>query len=222
LNNDESKIGRRTFLRRASAIGATIAASPLLAAKEPISESGTDITALSATALSRAIRQRKVSCVEVMRAYLDQIGRMNPVHNAIVSLRDEDELLAEARQADSDLEKGGYRGWMHGMPHAIKDLADAKGLPTSQGSRLFAGTVAKDDSLFVRRIREAGPIFIGKTNTPEFGFGSQTYNDVFGTTRNAYDASLCAGGSSGGAAVGIATHMLPVADGSDMMGSLCT
>jgi amidase len=220
MTSDESKIGRRDFLRGASAVGVAIAAAPLLAAKTPAPESSSDITALSATELSRAIRQRKVSCFDVMRAYLDRINRLNPIHNALVSLRDEEELLAEARRADGDMEKGRYRGWMHGMPHAVKDLADAKGLPTSHGSRLFAGTVAKADSLFVSRIREAGPIFIGKTNTPEFGFGSQTYNDVFGTTFNAYDPTLCAGGSSGGAAVGLATQMLPVADGSDMMGSL--
>ena len=220
MSHDESKIGRRDFLRGAVALGGALTAGPPVAAKTPQPESPTGITDFSATELSQAIRQRKVSCADVMRAYLDRISRMNPVHNALVSLRDEEELLEEARRADAELEKGRYRGWMHGMPHAVKDLADAKGLPTSQGSRLFAGTVAKDDSLFVRRIRDAGPIFIGKTNTPEFGFGSHTYNDVFGTTGNAYDPTLCAGGSSGGAAVGLATHMLPVADGSDMMGSL--
>ncbi len=220
MSRDESKIGRRDFLRGASAVGAAIAASPLLGASRPGIEPVSDITNLSATELSRAIRKREVRCVEVMRSYLDRIGRLNPVHNALVSLRDEEALLAEARAADRELDEGRYRGWMHGMPHAVKDLADAKGLPTSQGSRLFAGTIAKSDTLFVRRIRDAGALFIGKTNTPEFGFGSQTYNAVFGTTYNAHDPSLCAGGSSGGAAVGLATHMLPVADGSDMMGSL--
>ena len=109
---------------------------------------------------------------------------------------------------------------MHGIPHAIKDLAYARGLKTSEGSPIIAGTLSKKDDLFVSRIRESGAIFIGKTNTPEFGLGSQTYNKVFGVTRNAYDPSLTAGGSSGGAASGLATHMLPVADGSDMMGSL--
>ena len=183
-------------------------------------ELATEITDLSATELSRVIHSREVRCVDVMRAYLDRIGRENGVFNALVSLRDEEELLAEARAADDDLAEGRDRGWMHGMPHAVKDLADARGLPTTQGSRLFAGAMAKRDSLFVERIRSAGAIFVGKTNTPEFGFGSQTYNAVFGTTFNAHDPSLCAGGSSGGAAVGLATHMLPVADGSDMMGSL--
>jgi amidase len=109
---------------------------------------------------------------------------------------------------------------MHGMPHAVKDIANARGLPTSFGSRIHAGAVAAGDDIHIARIRAAGAIFIGKTNVPEFGMGSQSYNDVHGTTRNAHDPSLTAGGSSGGAAVGIATGMLPTADGSDMMGSL--
>ena len=155
-----------------------------------------------------------------MTAYLARIDRLNPSHNAIVSRPDSDDLVASAVLADKELDQGCYRGWLHGIPHAVKDLADAKGLETSQGSRIFAGTTAENDDLFVSRIRAAGAIFIGKTNTPEFGLGSQSYNDVHGTTLNAYDNHLTAGGSSGGAAVGLATHMLPVADGSDMMGSL--
>jgi amidase len=109
---------------------------------------------------------------------------------------------------------------LHGVPHAVKDLADATGLETSSGSPIYAGTVAKSDDLHVARIRGDGAIFIGKTNVPEFGLGSQSYNPVHGTTGSAYDPSLTAGGSSGGAACGMATHMLPIADGSDMMGSL--
>jgi amidase len=175
---------------------------------------------MSASALSAAIRQRHVSCREVMQAYLARIHRYNPVYNAIVSLRDEGALLAEADAADRALDRNEYRGWMHGMPHAVKDLADARGLPTSRGSRIFAGEIADEDSLHIGRIREAGAIFIGKTNTPEFGMGSQTYNAVFGPTGSAYDPALTAGGSSGGAACGLATQMLPLADGGDMMGSL--
>jgi len=155
-----------------------------------------------------------------MQAYLARIDRLNPKYNAIVSLRDEADLLTEARAADTALDRDEYRGWMHGMPHAVKDLADAAGLPTSYGSPLFAGRTATADSLHVARMRAAGAIFIGKTNTPELGMGSQTYNGIFGATRNAYDIELTAGGSSGGAAVGLATQMLPVADGSDFMGSL--
>jgi amidase len=175
---------------------------------------------MTASQLSAAIHARQVSCVEVMQAYLSRIHTFNPVYNAIVSMRDDDALLAESGRADAELTRGESRGWMHGMPHAVKDLADARGLETSRGSRLYAGTVATADSIHIERIREAGAIFIGKTNVPELGLGSQSYNDVHGTTLNAYDPALTAGGSSGGAATGMATHMLPTADGSDMMGSL--
>lgn len=179
-----------------------------------------EITSLSASRLSRAIRRRDVACEEVMQAYLERIHRYNPVYNAIVSLVDDTDLLSQARLADKALQKGEYWGWMHGMPHAVKDLAEARGLATSYGSPLFAGTIATQDSLPIARIRAQGAILIGKTNTPEFGLGSQTYNAVFGTTRNAYDPALNAGGSSGGAAVALAAHLVPTADGSDMMGSL--
>jgi len=179
-----------------------------------------DLTELGASALSAAIRAGRASCVEVMQAYLARIDRYNGVYNAIVSRRDSDDLLAEARVADQELARGIDRGWLHGLPHAVKDLANVKGLPTSSGSPLVAGTMPAEDDLHVARIRDAGAIFIGKTNTPEFGYGSQTYNPVFGATRNAWNPALTSGGSSGGAAVGLATHMLPVADGSDMMGSL--
>jgi amidase len=179
----------------------------------------TDITLMSACALSDAIRGRKVSCVEVMTAYLDRIERLNPKVNAIVSLRDRGDCLADARKRDEELTRGRYRGWMHGFPQAIKDLAPAAGLPLTKGSPLF-GEVSTEDAIFVARMKEAGSIVIGKTNTPEFGLGSQTYNSVFGTTFNAYDQSKTAGGSSGGAAVALAVRMLPVADGSDHGGSL--
>jgi amidase len=178
------------------------------------------IVAMSALDLSRAIKARNVSCVEVMKAYLSRIEAVNPQHNAIVSLRDQDDLLAEAEQKDGELASGIHQGWMHGFPHAVKDLAAAQGLPTTMGSPLLKDMISPHDDFFVERIKRAGAIIIGKTNTPEFGLGSQTYNHVFGTTLNAYDPKLCAGGSSGGAAVALATRMVPVADGSDMMGSL--
>ena len=111
-------------------------------------------------------------------------------------------------------------GPLHGMPQAIKDLAAAKGIPFTQGSPINKDTIAADDALFVERMRNAGAIIIGKTNVPEFGLGSQSYNPVFGMTRNAYDQSKTSGGSSGGAAVALALRMLPVADGSDHGGSL--
>jgi amidase len=211
-------LDRREFLRG----GATLAAGLALGAggMSATAAGAGDILGLDALALSEYIRARKLSCVEVMRAYLAQIARHNPRVNAIVSLRPEAELLAEARACDAELARGEYRGWMHGFPHAVKDLADARGLRTTQGSPLLRDNVAQQDSVFVERIRRAGAIFIGKTNVPEFGFGSQSYNPVFGVTRNAWDATRTAGGSSGGAAVALALRMVPVADGSDMMGSL--
>lgn len=179
-----------------------------------------DLTALSAEALSRIIHAREVSCREVMAAYLARIERLNPHYNAIVSLRDADALLREADARDAQLARGESLGWMHGMPQAIKDLANATGLPTTLGSPLMRHFVPTQDGLMVARMKAAGCIVIGKTNVPEFGLGSHTFNPVFGTTRNAWDASRCAGGSSGGAAVALALRLLPVADGSDFMGSL--
>ena len=176
----------------------------------------------SAAALSTAVRERVVTCVEVMTAYLDHIDRINPLVNAIVSRRPRAELLDEAAARDDELRAGHYRGWMHGFPHAVKDLADVAGMKTTYGffRPPFDVEPATADSLFVERLRAAGAIFIGKTNTPEFGLGSHTYNNVFGTTLNAYDQGRSAGGSSGGAAVAVALRMVPVADGSDFMGSL--
>lgn len=179
-----------------------------------------DIVALDALALSDAIHKRRVSCREVMQAYLAHIARHNPAVNAIVSLRDAAALLAEADVRDRQLASGESLGWMHGMPHAVKDLASCAGLPTRKGSPLTSTAPDTQDSISVSRIRAAGAIFIGKTNVSEFGLGSHSYNPVFGATRNAYDTSRVAGGSSGGAGSALALRMLPVADGSDMMGSL--
>jgi amidase len=211
---------RREFMGSSSGLGVALALSATPVRKIIASELPSDITEMSAVRLSAAIRNGEVSCVEVMQAYLTQIHRYNPVYNAIVSMVEDDSLLDQARDADRALAKGDYWGWMHGMPHAIKDNKDVKGIPTSQGSPIFAGTVGVQDHFLVARIRRQGPIFIGKTNLPEFGMGSQSYNPVFGTTGSAYDPDLTAGGSSGGAACGLATHMLPVADGGDLMGSL--
>lgn len=174
------------------------------------------ILSLDATEQAARIARREITAEAVMRATLARIEEVNPHLNAIVSLRDADALLAEARTADSQAP----RGPLHGLPIAIKDLADAQGLPTSQGSPIFAGQVAQSDSLHVARLRAAGAIVIGKTNTPEFGLGSHTYNPVHGATGNPYDPQLSCGGSSGGAAVALSACMVPIADGSDMMGSL--
>lgn len=179
-----------------------------------------EIVLLDACDLSRAIRSREVSCAEVMTAYLDHIDRFNPLVNAIVSLRDREPLLREAGERDRQLAAGEYLGWMHGMPQAVKDLVPTRGIRTTWGSPLYADFVPDEDAIFVERMRRAGAILIGKTNVPEFGLGSQTYNHVFGTTLNPYDRSRTAGGSSGGAAAALALRMLPVADGSDHAGSL--
>jgi amidase len=182
--------------------------------------SGAEIVMHDAIALSRAIKSKQVSCVEVMNAYLDQIERLNPRVNAIVSLEPRESLMKQARNRDEQLAHGKYLGWMHGFPHAIKDLEPTNGIRTTMGSPLFKDFVPDADSIVVERISGAGGIIIGKTNVPEFGLGSQTYNPVFGTTLNAYDQSKTCGGSSGGAAVALALRMLPVADGSDHGGSL--
>ena len=175
-----------------------------------------DLLDAGALEQSAALETRAVSAEELMRATLDRIDARNPRVNAIVSLRDRDSLLAEARAADGRPRSG----WLHGLPMAVKDLANVAGLPTSMGSPILAGQVARRDDLVVARMRAAGALFIGKTNTPEFGLGSHTFNPVHGATGNAWDPALSAGGSSGGAAVALACRMLPVADGSDMMGSL--
>ncbi len=179
-----------------------------------------DIVMMDAVALAGAIRSRQVSCVEVMTAYLDQIEKLNPTVNAIVALRDRAALLAEARTRDARACAGRTIGPLHGLPQAVKDLAPVKGMPMTQGSPILKDFMPPADSVMVERMRKAGAIIIGKTNTPEFGLGSHTYNPVYGATRNPYDLTRSAGGSSGGAAVALALRMLPVADGTDYGGSL--
>jgi amidase len=179
-----------------------------------------DLLLLPATTLSKRIAARELSCRALMQASLERIAALNPRHNAIVSLRDAGELLLEADAYDQALARGERKGWMHGFPVAVKDLSDALGLPTTLGSLAVGRRMPAADALFVQRMKAAGAIVIGKTNTPEFGLGSHTYNEVFGITRNAWDPAKSAGGSSGGAAVALALGMLPVADGSDMGGSL--
>lgn len=178
------------------------------------------LTELSARELSQGIRARRFSCREVMEAYLARIERINPAVNAIVNLRDPEILLRLADERDLDLSEGRWHGVLHGLPQAIKDLAATSDIPTTHGSPIFKAFLPEEDSIHVSRIRQAGAIVIGKTNAPEFGLGSHTFNPVFGPTRNPYDLTKSAGGSSGGAAAALATQMLPVADGSDMMGSL--
>ena len=175
-----------------------------------------NILDIGALAQAEALASGSLTARALMEATLERIDAVNGTVNAIVALRPRAELLAEADRADATPRAG----WLHGIPIAIKDLSDAKGLPTAKGSPLFAGTIAQKDSVFVARIRAAGAIIIGKTNTPEFGLGSHTFNPVYGPTRNPYDHTRSAGGSSGGAAAALASGMLSIADGSDMMGSL--
>jgi amidase len=179
-----------------------------------------DLVMMNASSLAAAIQARDVSCVEVMTAHLDQIEKLNSKVNAIVALQERGDLVAQARERDSQLARGESMGPMHGFPHAVKDLQAVKGIRTTMGSPILEDFVPSADSLMVARLRKAGVIFIGKTNTPEFGLGSHTYNPVYGATRNAFNVARSAGGSSGGAAVALALRMVPVADGSDYGGSL--
>jgi amidase len=211
---------RRKFLTTSTAFAVLVAAPFSYSHSVFKGNLPSDITGLSASDLSFAIREKQISCVEVMQAYLKRIHKYNPVYNAIISMVADDELLKQAKAADQALAKNEYWGWMHGMPHAIKDLAPVSGLRHTSGSPIFANRIAEEDGFLVTKIRNQGAIFIGKTNTPEFGLGSQCYNPVFGATGSAYNPELTSGGSSGGAACGLGTHMLPVADGGDMMGSL--
>ena len=179
-----------------------------------------DLTDLDAHALSQAVHSRRVSCREVMQAYLARIHRLNPKLNAIVNLAPDDALLAQSDACDAELARGQSRGWLHGLPQAIKDTGHALGFPSTGGSPLRKHTLPAQDNLMTARMKTAGCIVIGKTNVPELGLGSHTFNPVFGATPNAWDPAVSAGGSSGGAAVALAQRLLPVADGSDFMGSL--
>jgi amidase len=185
--------------------------------------SSLELCFLTATELARHIRDRTLSCEEVMRAHIGQIERVNPAVNAIVTFAPE-QALASARAADAALARGhapaSETAPLYGLPIAHKDLVLTKGIRTTFGSPLFRDFVPDSDSLIVERFKAAGAITLGKTNTPEFGAGSQTFNTVFGATRNPYDRSKTCGGSSGGAAVALACGMLPIADGSDLGGSL--
>jgi amidase len=178
-----------------------------------------DLCFLPAVELARQIRAKQISAVELLEAYLAQIERVNPRVNAIITLV-ADQALAQARAADAMLARGDVLGPLHGLPIAHKDLFPTKGIRTTSGSPIYASHVPDQSALIVERIQHAGAITIGKTNVPEFGAGSQTFNPVFGATLNPYDTSKTCGGSSGGAAVALACGMIPIADGGDMGGSL--
>ncbi len=181
--------------------------------------SDTDLCLQPATVIARLIRQRTVSASEVLAAHLQRIADVNPQVNAIVTL-DIDGAQARARAIDEALDRGEDPGPLAGLPIAHKDLAETKGMRTTYGSPIFADFVPDFDALIVARLKAAGAVTLGKTNTPEFGAGSQTFNPIFGPTRNPYDLSKTCGGSSGGAAVALACGMIAIADGSDLGGSL--
>lgn len=179
----------------------------------------TDFHYQSAKAITGQFQNGEVSAVEILNGFLKRIDRVNPKVNAIITL-DIELAQKQAKELDDARTRGEKLGPLAGLPIAIKDLVETKGIRTTWGSPLFADHVPNFDQLMVTRLKEACAIIIGKTNTPEFGAGSHTFNEVFGATRNPYDLSKSSGGSSGGAAAALASGMLPIADGSDLGGSL--
>ncbi|MBZ5737254.1 amidase [Nocardioides mangrovi] len=181
------------------------------------------MTALTVDSTARdqaaAVRRREISARELLDLHLERIAERNPQLNAIVSL-DEERARSGAAAADEALAAGREVGPLHGLPFAFKDTHAVAGWRTTYGSVLYADHVPDHDELIVERVRRAGVVTIGKTNVPEFAAGSHTFNRVFGTTLNPVDPSRSAGGSSGGAAAALASGMVPLADGSDMGGSL--
>ena len=169
--------------------------------------------------MAARIRRREISASEVLEAHLTRIERVNPQVNAIVTLVAE-RARAQATAADEALSRGAEVGPLHGIPVLHKDLTDTAGVRTTYGSPLYRDHVPVADAVLVERCRQAGGIMLGKSNTPEFGAGSQTFNPIFGSTRNPWDLTKTCGGSSGGAAVALACGMTPLADGSDLGGSL--
>jgi amidase len=178
-----------------------------------------DLCFTPAVELARLLRSRHLSARELLDAFLNRIHRVNPRLNAIVTLAEE-RAVAQATAADEAAARGGLLGVLHGLPIAVKDLADTAGIRTTYGSPLFADHVPDNDAPHVALLKAAGAVIVGKTNTPEFGAGSQTFNTVFGATRNPWDTRMTPGGSSGGAAAAVAAGLLPFADGSDLAASV--
>ena len=210
-----SKMTRRDALK--------IGTSAVLSAAVPgyaMPHSSDEICFMRAVDMVDAIRSKKVSAREVMQAHLKQIHQVNAKVNAMVTLVDEEQLMAQAAGADEALAKGKWLGPLHGLPVAVKDLHETRGIRTTFGSPLHKDYVPDFDCRVVQREKEAGAIVLGKTNVPEVGLGSQTFNPVFGATHNPYDTTKTCGGSTGGGVVAVACGMAPLADGSDMGGSL--
>ena len=218
-------INRREFGRRlgaaALAAGTSINSADrwTMAGEDESAHAPNDLCFTPATELAAMIRSKKVSAREVMQAHLAQIERVNPAVNSIVTLV-ADRAMADAAAADEELARGKPRGRLHGLPIAHKDLVETKGIRTTHGSPFFRDHIPDADAPIITLIRKGGALTLGKTNTPEFGAGSHTFNTVFGATKNPYDVTRSCGGSSGGAAVSLACGMVPIADGSDTGGSL--
>ena len=226
-DHDESVISRREFgqLLGAAALTGSLPRESLrpepndAPADPPTTTAADDLCFTPATELVARMRRRDVSAREVMQAHLAQIDRINPQVNAIVTLV-ADAAMADAAKADEAIARRRPVGQLHGLPIAHKDLVDTAGIRTTRGSPFFRDHVPTADADIVRNIKRAGALTLGKTNTPEFGAGSHTFNTIFGATKNPYDVTRSCGGSSGGAAVALACGMVPIADGSDTGGSL--
>ncbi|MCI0809108.1 MAG: amidase [Chloroflexi bacterium] len=184
-----------------------------------VSQKQSDLIFKTAREQARLIADGEISSVELVGAHLEQIGKVNPVVNAMVTMVAES-AMEQAGLADKARSTGEELGPLHGLPIAIKDLQDTAGILTTHGSPIYKDNVPARDALIVERVKNAGAIIVGKSNTPEFGAGSQTFNPVFGATRNPYDTTRTCGGSSGGAGVALACGMVPIATGSDHGGSL--
>ncbi len=227
----QNNISRRQMIKIGSIAGMSTVVSPSLASAKSsftgleknnieIPGSDSDLCYITAIDMAALIRTKKISAREVMQAHLKQIAKVNAKVNAIITLVPEDQLMAQALAADESLVKGNLMGPLHGLPMAVKDLAETKGIRTTYGSPMWKDFIPTQDALIVEREKNAGAIVIGKTNVPELGLGSQTFNPLFGPTFNPYDVSKTCGGSTGGGAVALACGMTALADGSDMGGSL--
>ena len=215
---------RRDALRYGAGAVVSGVAAPLLSSQSnpatPSRETSDEICFMRAVDMVTAIRAKKLSSREIMQAHLKQIHRVNEKVNAIVTLVPEDQLMAQAAAADEALAHSKWLGPLHGLPVGAKDLHETAGIRTAFGSPLHKDFIPDFDCRLVQREKAAGAIVVGKTNVPEFGLGSQTFNKVFGPTRNPYDLNKTCGGSTGGGATALACGMVPLADGSDMGGSL--
>jgi amidase len=224
-----SKITRRDALKLGTSTALSAAATPLLSSSIARSaavpgyampQTSDEICFMRAVDMVDAIRSKKVSSREVMQAHLKQIHQVNARVNAMVTLVDEEQLMAQAAAADEALANGKWLGPLHGLPVAVKDLHETRGIRTTFGSPSHKDYVPDFDCRVVQREKEAGAIVLGKSNVPELGLGSQTFNPIFGATHNPYDVTKTCGGSTGGGVVAVACGMAPLADGSDMGGSL--